>query len=339
MPGHGAEYTSTEWGPGVTENPIQLYGLHRLPVQVEELLGRRFAIDWNESDRDLPLDTLVRLGTEYDGLVTTVTDRIPAPVFDAPGRRARIVANFGVGVNLIDLAAARRHGVVVTNTPDVLTDCTADLTMALMLMALRRLGEGERLVRAGQWDGWRPTHHLGRRATGLTLGIVGMGRIGQAVARRAYHGFGMRILYAGRSPAPAAIVTDLSATRQRLDQLFGLADVVSLHCPATPETEGLVDRRRLELMRPDAVLINTARGALVDERALAEAIRGGRLGGAGLDVYRDEPGVAAELLALDRVVLLPHLGSATIETRTAMGMVVVRNLEAFFSGEEPPNGV
>ena len=323
----------------MTENVPLVFGLHRLPPAVEEAIGSRFVTHWNAADQDLSPETVKRLGTEYDGLVTTVTDRIPASVFDAPGRRVRIIANFGVGVNLIDLAAARRHGVVVTNTPDVLTDCTADLTIGLMLMALRRLGEGERLVRSGQWDGWRPTHHLGRRASGLTLGIIGMGRIGRAVARRAHHGFGMRILYAGRSPVPEVVAAELGATRGSMDEVFGAADVVSLHCPATPETDGLVDRRRLGLMRPDAVLINTARGALVDEGALADAIRTGRLGAAGLDVYRDEPRVAPELLALDRVVLLPHLGSATIETRTAMGMAVVDNLAAFFSGREPPNRV
>ncbi len=317
----------------------RIYGLHRLPAGVERRLADRFAIDWNSEGRDLPLDWLIELSAEYDGFVTTVTDRLPEPVFAAPTRRVRIVANFGAGVNLIDLAAARRHQVVVTNTPDVLTDCTADLTLALILMVARRLGEGERLLRSGGWEGWQPTHHLGRRVSGRTLGIVGMGRIGVAVARRARHGFGMAIRYAGRSPLSAELVAELDAVRLDLDDLFRDADVVSLHCPATPETEGLVDRRRLALMRPDAVLINTARGALVDEVAVAEAIEQGRLGGAGFDVYRNEPVIAPALLGLDRVVLLPHLGSATFETRIAMGMTVAANLEAFFSGREPPNRV
>lgn len=323
----------------MTEQQPRIYGLHRLPAEVERRLAGRFAIDWNTDDGDLPLGTLVQLATEYDGLITTVTDRIPESVFSASERRIRVVANFGVGVNLIDLAAARRHQVVVTNTPDVLTDCTADLTLALLLMTFRRLGEGERLVRSGGWRGWRPTHHLGRRLTGRTLGIVGMGRIGVAVARRARHGFGMTIRYAGRSQISADLAAELGAVRLDLDDLFREADAVSLHCPATPETEGMVDRRRLALMRPDAVLINTARGGLVDAVAVAEAIEHGRLGGAGFDVYRDEPTVPPALLALDRVVLLPHVGSATVETRTAMGLTVAANLEAFFAGREPPNRV
>ncbi len=263
-----------------------------------------------------------------------MTDQVPADIFEQPGRRLRIVANFGVGVNLIDLAAATRAGVVVTNTPDVLTDCTADLTIGLMLMALRRLGEGERLVRAGRWDGWQPTQLLGRRVSGLTLGIVGMGRIGRAVADRARLGFGMTVRWAGRDPGSAA-----HAGRMALDDLLRTVDVVSLHCPATLETIGLLDARRIGLLRPDAVLINTARGALIDEIALAEALRTGRLRAAGLDVYREEPRVPAELLALDNVVLLPHLGSATVETRTAMGMLAADNLDAFFAGSPPPNRV
>ncbi len=323
----------------MAEQSPRLYGLHRLPAAVEQHLADRFSIDWNEGDRATPAEELIRLSRDYDGLVTTVTDRVPAAVFEASGRRLKMIANFGVGVNLIDLGAAARAGVTVTNTPGVLTDCTADLTIGLMLMVLRRLGEGERLVRSGRWTGWQPTHHLGRQASGRTIGIVGMGRIGLAVARRARHGFGMGVLYAGRSPIPPAIATELAATRLGLDGLFGEADVVSLHCPATPETTGMVDGRRLALMRPGAVLINTARGALVDERALARAIGEGRLAGAGLDVYQDEPVVSAELLALDQVVVLPHLGSATLETRTAMGMMVAANLEAFFSGEDPPNVV
>ena len=323
----------------MTEHIPRIYGLHRLPAEAERRLAGRFAIDWNTDDRDLPPEQLVELSTQYDGLVTTVTDRLPESVFAASGRRIRVVANFGVGVNLIDLAAARRQRVVVTNTPDVLTDCTADLTLALILMAFRRLGEGERLIRSGGWLGWRPTHHLGHRMSGRTLGIVGMGRIGLAVARRARHGFGMDIRYTSRSPLSADLVAELGAVRLDLDALSRDADVVSLHGPATPETEGMVDRRRLGLMRPDAVLINTARGGLVDELAVADAIQRGRLGGAGFDVYRDEPAVAPALLALDRVVLLPHLGSATVETRTAMGLTVAENLEAFFSGREPPNRV
>lgn len=312
--------------------------LHRLPDPVEAELERDFRVDRRSTDDDPGVEELLRAAARYDALVPTVTDEVPGSVFAGRGRRLRIVANFGVGVERIDLGAARRAGVVVTNTPGVLTDCTADLTIALMLMALRRLGEGERMLRAGRWTGWRPVGFLGRRLTGRTLGIVGFGRIGRAVAARARHGFGMRVLYHSRRPEPGAAAA-IGAEARTLEQLLAEADVVSLHCPATPGTINLLDARRLALMRPDAVLINTARGALVDEAALAAALREGRLAGAGLDVFREEPAVPRELVGLDNVVLLPHLGSATIETRTAMGMRVVENLRAFFSGRPVPDPV
>ncbi len=315
-----------------------LYALHRLPTRVEARLAARFDVTWNRHDGDVPVAALVARADQFDGFISTVTDPLPAEVFQ-PGRRLRIVGNFGVGVNLIDLDAARVAGVVVTNTPGVLTDCTADLTIALMLMTLRRLGEGERLLRAGAWRGWRPTHLLGRRVTRRTLGIVGLGRIGQAVARRASAAFGMRVLAATHRGAPAALGSDLTVEWCGLDDLLRRADVVSLHCPATPETTGLIDKRRLGFMRPDAVLINTARGALVDHVALVAALAAGRLGGAGLDVLPDEPAVPPGLLDAPNVVLLPHLGSATEETRTAMGDLVADNLEAFFEGREPPHRV
>ena len=239
-----------------------------------------------------------------------------------------------ITTSIFPLPASR--GILVTNTPDVLTDCTADLAMTLMLMSARRAGEGERELRSGAWSGWRPSHMVGARVTGKTLGIVGMGRIGVAVARRARQGFGMRILCCNRSRVPGAVLDELQAEQcASIDELAARADFLSLHCPATPESHHLVDAARLKLMRPGAFLINTSRGSVVDEPALADALASGRLAGAGLDVYEGEPRVCADLLALDNVVLLPHMGSSTAETRDAMGMRVVENLDRFFAGETP----
>jgi lactate dehydrogenase-like 2-hydroxyacid dehydrogenase len=268
-----------------------------------------------------------------DGLLPTVTDRIDAPVLAAEPLRARIVANFGVGYNNIDVDAARARGVRVTNTPDVLTDDTADLALTLILMVARRAGEGERHVRSGAWTGWRPTHMLGTRLGGKALGLVGFGRIARAVARRAGPGLGMRILYHDPFPPPPEVASGLGAEpRDPLEALLEESDVVSLHCPATPETRHLIDARRLRRMKPGAFLVNTARGDVVDETALVEALRAGAIAGAGLDVYEREPAVSEGLLGMENVVLLPHLGSATAETRIAMGMRALENLEAFFAG-------
>jgi lactate dehydrogenase-like 2-hydroxyacid dehydrogenase len=286
-----------------------------------------------------PEDLQQALG-EADGLLITVTDRFTAEVLAAYPLSARILANFGVGTEHIDLAAARAHELVVTNTPDVLTDCTADLAMTLLLMVLRRAGEGERLVRSGQWTGWYPTQHLGHRVTGRVLGIVGMGRIGRAMARRAVHGFGMRVLVHSRTPMSAvecsALGVEWCAT---LEELLGRADIVSLHCPSTEETRGMINAERLAQMRPGSYLVNTARGDLIDDEALLAALHSGHLEGAGLDVFRGEPRVHRGYLELEQVVLLPHLGSATVETREAMGMLAVDNLIAYFEGKEPPNRV
>lgn len=322
----------------MTDRP-RIWCLHRLPRTVEARLEAGFQMEWSRDDDGVAVEELVARTGDFDGLVTTVTDPVPAAVFAAHGRRVRIVANYGVGVDRIDLDAARAAGVVVTNTPGVLTDCTADLTLGLILMTMRRLGEGERLLRAGEWTGWRPTHHLGRRVSGKTLGIIGMGRIGQAVAARARYGFGMSILYASRTPLAPQIEADLGAVRCDVDELLERSDIVTLHVPATAETIGMLDARRLGLMRPEAVLINTARGSLVDETALAAVLASGRLAAAGLDVFSREPEIPSALLDLDNVVLLPHLGSATDETRTAMGMMVADNLEAFFRGSPPPHRV
>jgi len=311
----------------------------RLPEPVEQELVRLFDARLNPEDRPLSPAELAEAAGFADALLPTVTDKITASVLGVEPLRARIVANFGVGYNNIDVAAAKAVDVAVTNTPDVLTDCTADLAMTLMLSVARRAGEGERHLRSGSWTGWRPTHMLGTKVTGKTLGVVGLGRIGRAVARRAHHGFGMRILYYDAMPVPAEEVASLQAEQRSLEDLLAESDFVSLHCPATPQTRHLMNAATLKAMKPDAFLINSARGDVVDEAALVEALRSGTIAGAGLDVYEGEPSVTAELLTMENVVLLPHLGSATSETRVAMGMRAVANLEAFFRGDPPPDRV
>ncbi len=300
-------------------------------------MAARFDVRLNADDQAFSQAELAAAMRSADALCPTVTDTIGADLF-AGDLRVRIIGNYGVGHNHIDIAAARKRGILVTNTPDVLTDCTADLAMTLILMSARRAGEGERELRAGHWTGWRPSHLVGTRVSGKTLGIVGMGRIGLATARRARHGFGMRIACFSRSPVPAAVRNELQAEQlASLDELAARVDFLSLHCPATPDSYHLIDAPRLAVMRPSAFLINTTRGSVVDERALADALAGGRLAGAGLDVYEREPQVSAQLLALQNVVLLPHMGSSTVETRDAMGMRVVENLERFFAGRNPPD--
>jgi lactate dehydrogenase-like 2-hydroxyacid dehydrogenase len=305
----------------------------RLPDPVEELLGRDFDARLNRDDRPLGPDGLQEALRTADALLCTVTDRLTADVLNADPLRARMLANFGVGFNHIDTGTAKARGLAVSNTPDVLTEATADIAMTLLLMVSRRAGEGERLVRAGRWTGWRPTHMLGTQVGGKTLGLVGMGRIARAVAKRAHHGFGMRVIFHDPYPPSAADAAALGADpRSSLEQVLEEADFVSLHCPATPETRHLMDRERLARMRPSAFLVNTARGDVVDEAALVEALEKGVIAGAGLDVYEQEPKVSPGLLKMENVVLFPHLGSATQETRIAMGMRAVENLRLFFSG-------
>jgi lactate dehydrogenase-like 2-hydroxyacid dehydrogenase len=311
----------------------------RLPRSVEERLAGLVDARLNADDRALTPDELAEALRTADGLLPTVTDRLTAEVLSATPRRAGIIANFGAGVDHIDLDAAREAGIVVTNTPGVLTDATADLTIALLLAVARRIGEGERIVRSGAWTGWGPTQMLGSAVTGSTLGIVGMGRIGRAVARRATRGFGMRVLYHQPRPVDEAEIAGLDVRRADLDELLAESDAVTLHCPATPETRHLIDARRLARMRPGAFLVNTARGEVVDEAALADALASGTIAGAGLDVYEHEPHVPEALLRLENVVLLPHLGSATREARVAMGDRAVDNLEAFLRGDPPPDRV
>jgi lactate dehydrogenase-like 2-hydroxyacid dehydrogenase len=321
----------------VTNRP-RVVVTRRLPAPVEEELAQRFDVELNKDDQPIGRAGLERALSHADAVLCTVTDRLTAEVLAVEPLRARILANYGVGFNHIDLDAARRRGLTVTNTPDVLTDDTADDAVMLLLMVARRAGEGEREVRAGGWTGWRPTHMLGTKVSGKTLGLVGFGRIARAVATRAV-GFGMRVLYHDPYPPPTGTPAGRGTGVATLDDLVGQADFLSLHCPATPATRHLMDARRLALMRRTAFLINTARGDVVDEAALVAALRVGTIAGAGLDVYEREPTVSPELLAMDNVVLLPHLGSATQETRGAMGLRALENLRAFFDGATPRDKV
>lgn len=312
----------------------------KLPDAVEAAVSAKYDVRLNRTDVALTAEQMAQVLRTTDIVLCTVTDKLRAELFDSRVQ-TRLLANFGVGVNHIDREAARRVGVSITNTPDVLTDDTADIALALILMTMRRLGEGERHLRSGAWSGWRPTHLMGRSPHGKTLGIIGYGRIGRAVARQAASALGMHIVYY----APRDVIVDDPATAgpadaERVDSIETLlqrADVVSLHCPSTPETRHLINAERLKLMGPSSYLVNTARGDIVDEYALTAALREGTIAGAGLDVYEWEPIVVAELREMERVVLLPHMGSGTIETRTAMGMRALANIDAFVSGVRPPD--
>jgi lactate dehydrogenase-like 2-hydroxyacid dehydrogenase len=312
----------------------------RWPEATEARLAERYDVVRNEADAPLDRAALTAAMAEYDALCPTVSDVIDAAVIgDAPSR-VKIIGNYGVGFNHIDVEAAKRAGIAVTNTPGVLTDATADIALALLLMVARRAGEGERQLRAGGWPGWSPTHMMGRSLSGKTLGLIGFGRIARATATRAAHGFGMKILYSAPRRQPAAYEEAVGATYiDSVEALLPQVDFLSLHCPGGAATHHLLDAERLKLLRPDAAIINTARGTVIDEAALAEALAARRIMGAGLDVYEYEPKVHPALLTLENVVLLPHLGSATVETRVAMGMCVADNLDAFFDGREPRDRV
>jgi lactate dehydrogenase-like 2-hydroxyacid dehydrogenase len=316
----------------VTRRPTVVV-TRRLPGEVEEELSRDFEARLNREDRPLGPAGLQEALRSADALLCTVTDRLTADVLAAEPLRARLLANFGVGFNHIDTGAAKARGLAVSNTPDVLTEATADLAITLLLMVARRAGEGERHLRCGAWTGWRPTHMMGTQVSGKVLGLVGMGRIARAVAGRAHGGFGMRVIFHDPYPPSPADAAALGAEpRPKLEQVLEEADFVSLHCPATPETRHLMNRERLAQMRRSAFLINTARGDVVDETALVEALSDGTIAGAGLDVFEREPQVSPALLTMENVVLLPHLGSATTETRVAMGRRAVENLRLFFNG-------
>ena len=319
---------------------VRLLLTRRWPAAVESYLQSRYDTTLNGCDAPMSTAALRLAVRDHDVLLSTVSDRLSADILNQPECRVRIICNYGVGFEHIDLEACKAHGIIVTNTPDVLTDATAELAVTLMLMAARRAGEGERELRAGQWKGWGPTHLLGSPLTGRTLGLVGFGRIAQAVAAKAVGGFGMKILYYARHRVDAALEQSTCATYcTDLDDLVRQSDFVSLHCPGGAATQNLIDARRLALMKPSAFLINTARGSVVDEEALAVALRDRTLAGAGLDVYRNEPTVPASLTSLSNVVLLPHLGSATTDARIAMGMCAVTNFEHWREGREPPNRI
>ncbi len=309
----------------------------RLPAPVEAHLAHDYAARLNADDTPLDADGIVRACEGADVLLPTVTDRIDAVLIRRLPESVRLIANFGAGTDHIDRAAAAARNLPVTNTPDVLTDDTADLAMALILAAARRLGEGERLVRAGGWTGWTPTFMIGRRVAGQALGIVGMGRIGIALARRA-RGFGMAVHYHNRRRVPMMTEIDFSARYwDELDAMLAEVDVVSIHCPKTPDTDGLFDAARLARLKPGAILVNTARGGIVDEAALAAALASGKIAAAGLDVYAAEPRVHPDLLKLENVVLAPHLGSATDDGRIAMGERAIANIAAFAAGQKLPD--
>ncbi|MDD5276835.1 MAG: D-glycerate dehydrogenase [Methylovulum sp.] len=312
----------------------------RWPAEVESRLKSLYDVQLNASDKPMSADELKLAMQTADALLPTVTDPITADIIGVENRRVRIIGNFGVGYNNIDINAAKEHGLAVTNTPHVLTDCTADIAMLLLLMSARRAAEGERLILNKQWTGWGPTQLLGQKVTGKTLGLIGFGRIAQAMARKAHHGFGMKILFYVPSAPDPAIVEELQAVRcESVEELLTEAHFVSLHCPGGTATKHLLNEQRLKLMRPSAHLINTARGDVIDSNALINALKNRWIAGAGLDVYEGEPNLNPGFLELDNVTLLPHLGSASEETRVAMGNRVLNNIAAFFAGLEPEDRV
>ncbi|HEX4617873.1 MAG TPA: D-glycerate dehydrogenase [Stellaceae bacterium] len=311
----------------------------KLPDPIETRMMELFACRLNLDDTPLSKPELIAAVERADVLVPTVTDRIDAEVLAAAGPALKLIASFGTGVDHVDLAAAQGRGIIVTNTPGVLTEDTADMTMALILAVSRRLAEGERLIRSGGWTGWGPTSMLGHRIWGKRLGIVGMGRIGMAVARRA-KGFGLSVHYHNRRPVPEDIENALEATYwESLDQMLAHMDIVSVNCPHTPATYHLLSARRLRLLQPQAILVNTARGEIVDEEELLRLLETRAIAGAGLDVFEHEPAIDPRLRVLDNVVLLPHMGSATIEGRLAMGEKVIINIKTFADGHRPPDRV
>ena len=311
----------------------------KLPDVIETRMMELFDARLNTADAPMPKATLIEAVRGCDVLVPTVTDRIDSSVLAHAGERLRLIANYGTGVDNIDVEAAYKRGITVTNTPDVLTEDTADMTMALILAVSRRLAEGERLARSGEWAGWSPTSMLGHRIWGKRLGILGMGRIGSAVARRA-RGFGLSVHYHNRRRVHEGIEQELEATYwESLDQMLARMDVISVNCPHTPATFHLLSARRLALLQPQTIIVNTSRGEVVDEQALTRLLREHKIAGAGLDVFEHEPAINPKLRQLENVVLLPHMGSATIEGRIDMGEKVIINIKTFADGHRPPDRV
>jgi glyoxylate reductase len=311
----------------------------KLPDPVETRMRELFDTELNLADRPMDRLALIEAVGRADVLAPTITDRIDAEVLEKAGERLKLIANFGAGVDHIDVAAANARGITVTNTPGVLTEDTADLTMALMMAVSRRIVEGANVAQAGGFTGWTPTWMMGHRITGKRLGIIGMGRIGQAVARRA-RAFGLQIHYHNRKPVSPRIAEELEATYwESLDEMLARVDIVSVHCPQTPATHHLLSEQRLGLLQPHAILVNTARGGIIDEDALARLLAAGAFAGAGLDVFEFEPKINPKLLGLTNAVLLPHLGSATIEARVDMGEKVIVNIKTWMDGHRPPDRV
>lgn len=324
--------------PPLNKKPL-VFVTRRLPDQIQARMMELFDTRLNDSDTPLSQGELIEAVQSADAFVPTVTDAINREVIAAAGDQLKLIASFGTGVDHVDLAAAKERNILVTNTPGVLTEDTADMAMALLLSAPRRLSEGDRLVRGGGWQGWAPTSMLGQRIWGKRLGIIGMGRIGQAVARRAL-GFGLTIHYHNRKRVHAEIEEELDATWwESLDQMLAHMDLITIHCPSTPATFHLLSARRLKLVRSTSYIVNTSRGHAIDEAALAALLEQGSIAGAGLDVYENEPAINAKLLKLDNVVLLPHMSSATVEGRLDMGEKVLINIQAWADGHMPPDRV
>lgn len=311
----------------------------KLPETIETRMMELFDTRLNTGDRPMVKAELIEAVKTAEILVPTLTDRIDSSVLAHAGPELKLIANYGTGIDHIDVEAAYARGITVTNTPGVLTDDTADMTMALILGVARRLAEGERLARSGDWDGWSPTGMLGHRITGKRLGILGMGRIGTAVARRS-RGFGLSIHYHNRRRVHESVENELEATYwESLDQMLARMDIISVNCPHTPATFHLLSARRLKLLRKEATVVNTSRGEVIDEAALTRMLRNKEIAGAGLDVFEHEPAINPKLRELDNVVLLPHMSSATIEGRLDMGEKVVINIKTFADGHRPPDRV
>ncbi|WP_407051250.1 2-hydroxyacid dehydrogenase [Methyloraptor flagellatus] len=312
----------------------------RWPEAVEARLKELYDVTLNETDTPMTAEAMRAALADYDAVCPTVSDKVDASVLAVSGQRAKILASYGVGYSHIDTEAAKKAGLVVTNTPEVLSECTADLALTLMLMAARRAGEGEREVRAGNWTGWRPTHMIGTKVSGGVFGVLGFGRIGREAAKRAHHGFGMKVIYFDPFPVKPELAAETNAEkRDTIEEVLREADVVSLHMPGGKDNYHLISTERLKLMKPTAILVNTARGEVVDGKALAAALKAGTIAGAGLDVFEGEPKIEPTLFECENAVLLPHLGSATKATRDAMGYRVIDNLEAFFRGDAPRDRV
>ena len=312
----------------------------RWPEAVETAMVKKYDVTFNIKDKPLSTNEFKDALSIYDAILPTVTDKISSEVFRVKNPRTKIFGNYGVGFSHIDIPAAKAAGITVSNTPDVLSDCTADITLTLMLMAARRAGEGEREVRSGNWEGWRPRHLIGTRITGKTLGIIGFGRIGREVAKRAHFGFGMKIVVQNRSKIGNDILIRTNAHQvDNLDELLETSDFISLHCPGGDDNHHLISTKQFKKMKNSAILINTARGEVVDDNALILALKSKEISAVGLDVFNNEPNINPELMKFENAILLPHLGSATQETREAMGFRVLDNIADFFEGKVPRDKV